>query len=855
MPVLHALKTNEITAMEVTNQNKVRAMAGECVVVLENDGVLPLEKASKVALFGNGARHTIKGGTGSGDVNSRSVVNIEAGLKEAGFEVTTTKWLDEFDEVLKNHQTTYMKRIHEIAVERNLPEVMIMFEDPITIPPLPDVTAEYIKEVAADVAIYVISRDSGEGGDRWCKKGDYLLADDELAIIEKLSKSFEKTIVLLNVGGILNVQSIRDIPGVNAILNVSQLGNIGGLVVADVLMGKSDPSGRLADTWAVRYEDYPGQSNFSHNNGNVDDEYYEEGIYIGYRYFDTFEVEPLYPFGYGLGYTTFDIKPCCASIEGTMVTVNAVVKNTGDRAGKETVQVYVSAPFGKLDKPYQELAGYKKTSLLNPGEEETVAVTFDLKDRASFDEASSTTVLEAGDYYVRVGKNSRSTVIGAVVSLDADAVTLKQKKLFSDTHTFEMIKNPNKERQVASFNPNDKAQAESAPKLSLKASDVVTRVVEYSGIRPILEDKRTSEKLMFSDVIAKKATVEEFVAQLTKEEMAKLCIGSYAAGDVEDNVVGSASLLVPGAAAETTDFLLEERGIPQMILADGPAGLRLQPHFKATPEGKLLRGGEVFGLSFNPFPKDTPADAVDYYQYCTAIPIATALAQSWNLDLIYDCGKIVGEEMKQFYVHFWLAPGMNIHRNPLCGRNFEYYSEDPLISGMCAAADTNGVQSFPGQGTTIKHFAGNNQEENRMYSNSHISERALRELYLKSFGFAIRESHPYSIMTSYNRINGVHTANNYELIQNMARDEFGFDGVVMTDWFSSQRSSYMGENDKKYECAYSEQCIYAGNDWQMPGCQANVDDILTALTDGVISLGDLQFCTGNIIKMAVKCFE
>ncbi len=855
MPVLHALKTNEITEMEINNQNKVRSFAGECVVVLENDGVLPLSSVSSVALFGNGARHTIKGGTGSGDVNSRSVVNIEEGLKDAGFTVTTGAWLDKFDEVLKNHQITYMERIHKIAVERNLPEVMIMFEDPITIPALPEVSDEYIKETNADTAIYVVARDSGEGGDRWCKKGDYLLADDELEIISKLAKSYKNTIVLLNVGGILNVQSIREIPGVNAILNVSQLGNIGGLVVADVLLGKADPSGRLTDTWAYSYEDYPGSKNFSHNNGNVDDEYYEEGIYIGYRYFDTFEVEPLYPFGYGLGYTTFDIRNAGASIDGTTVKVICEVTNTGKRAGKETVQVYVSAPFGTLDKPYQELVSYKKTSLLEPGEKEVLEITFDIKDAASFDEKTSSTILEAGDYYVRAGKNSRSTTIAAVISLSETKPTLKQKKLFADTHTFEMIKNPNGKRQVASFNPDDESQVAAATKLILNPDDISVRVVEYSGARPVLEDTHKGEKLMFNDIIDKKITVEEFVAQLTNNEMAKLCVGSYAAGEVEDNVVGSASLLVPGAAAETTDFLLEERGIPQMILADGPAGLRLQPHFKATPEGKLLRGGEVFGLSFNPFPKDTPADAVDYYQYCTAIPIATALAQTWNLDFIYDCGKLVGEEMKRFFVHFWLAPGMNIHRNPLCGRNFEYYSEDPLVSGLCAAADTNGVQSFPGQGTTIKHFAGNNQEENRMYSNSHISERALRELYLKSFGFAIRESHPYSIMTSYNRINGVHTANNYELIQNMARDEFGFDGVVMTDWYSSQRSSYMGENDKKYVCAYSEQCIYAGNDWQMPGCQANVDDILTAIDSGKISVGDLQFCTANIIKMAVKCFE
>lgn len=850
----HAHRDDSITKMELDNQARVRAFAGECVTVLENNGILPLETIGKIALYGNGARHMIKGGTGSGDVNSRYVVNIEDGLKEAGFEVTSKSWLDRFDQAFISNQEDYMKMIKRIAAEQNKPEIETMFTNPISIPEILKITDEDIKEASCDTAIYVLSRDSGEGGDRKAKEGDYLIRADEVDAIKTLTANFKNVIVLLNVGGIVDIKAIRNIEGVSAILNISQLGNIGGYIVADVLTGKADPSGRLTDTWAVNYEDYPGYQDFSSNNGNNDDEFYKEGIYIGYRYFDTFGVKPLYPFGYGLGYTTFDITTVSAAIKGSEVTVKTQVTNTGKREGKEVVQLYVSAPCGKADKPYQELAAYEKTPLLNPGESAVLNITFDMKEIASYEPSCACRILDKGEYYVRVGKNSRDTSIEAVVLVEDTIVTEKLKNLFAQDKPFEEMTNPNSERQITDFNPDDKTQAAEAVKLVLESSAVACREVEYTKEHTLLEDKDSSCKVHFDDLLGGKKTVEELVAQLSVEEMAKLCVGSYSSF-LSDSVVGAASLRVPGAAAETADDLLEDRGIPVMILADGPAGLRLQPHFKADSSGMLLPGGEVFGLSFRDFPENTPADAVDYYQYCTAIPIATALAQSWNKDLILEAGKIVGEEMKKYYVHFWLAPGMNIHRNPLCGRNFEYYSEDPLVSGICAAYDTLGVQSFPGQGTTIKHYAGNNQEDNRMFSNSHMSEKALRDLYLRGFGIAIKLAQPYSIMTSYNLINGTHAANNYDLIQAVARDEFGFEGVVMTDWYTSQDFTFGCIKKPVYPCSSSPMCISAGNDWQMPGCEKNVTDIVDAVAEGTLPKADLQFCTCNILRMAVKCFS
>jgi beta-glucosidase len=297
-----------------------------------------------------------------------------------------------------------------------------------------------------------------------------------------------------------------------------------------------------------------------------------------------------------------------------------------------------------------------------------------------------------------------------------------------------------------------------------------------------------------------------------------------------------------------------------MILADGPAGLRLQPHFKTTKDGTLIKGGSIMGDVIEPFETDLKDDELDdYYQYCTAIPIGWALAQSWNEELVAQAGDMVGSEMEQFNVDLWLAPAMNIHRNPLCGRNFEYYSEEPLVAGKIAAAMTKGVQKHPGKGTTIKHFAVNNQEDNRYFVNAHVSERALREIYLKGFEITVKESQPLSIMTSYNLLNGIHTANNYDLIQGMARDEWGFEGTVMTDWFTSQDMPMLtGKFKPKYPISASTGCIYAGNDIQMPGCQKNVDDIVEAVNSGkeidgyTITLADLQYNAANVIRVVAK---
>lgn len=908
MSSFYALTSPEVTELEKKNQEAVRRLAGECMVLLKNDGALPLENPGKIAMYGNGVRHTIKGGTGSGDVNTREVVTVAQGMEAAGFSITSKTWLDTYDALYERTQKEYMDDISEKSGGNHSHAIGLMFEFPFFEPDVPEITEADVAQADTDTAVFVITRNSGEGKDRINRKGDYQLTDGEERAIRFLAEHFEKCIVLLNVGGVMDMSVIDSIEKVNAVLLVGQTGNIGGFAVADALTGKSLPSGKLTDTWAKRYEDYPSSAEFGHNNGNLDDEYYKEGIYVGYRYFDSFGVKPAYCFGYGLNYTTFEMHPQEVAVQaaeeagltaadaadfaggagsvgrvgsGKKITVRVAVKNTGSRyAGREVVQVYATMLGGEMEKPYQELVGFAKTKELSPGESETVKITFDVADMASYDVRDAAWKLEAGSYMIRVGSSSRNTVVAAILKLDETVVTAQLKNLFAlDTGMEELSANPDAKDAIASANGAAQdmgvkngsvngagvnkrhllpAQADSTrvgvdevAMLSITPAEIETFTAVYDAPRPLYTDSRKGEVLTLDNVREGKAALSELVAQLTAEEMAALCVGRF--GDIHSysGMVGSASAAVPGAAADTVSTLIESRKIPNMILADGPAGLRLTPHFKATKEGKLLPGGEVFGMDTTPFPEDTPKDAVDYYQYCTAIPIANTLAQSFDMELIAQMGRMVGAEMKQFHVHFWLAPGMNIHRNPLCGRNFEYYSEEPLLSGKCAAAMTRGVQSYPGQGTTIKHFAGNNLEDNRQFNNSHISERALREIYLKGFEIAVKESQPYSIMTSYNLLNGVHAANHYELVQNTARDEWGFAGVVMTDWFTTHDTS--GGQKKAYPHSSAVQCIRVGNDLIMPGCEQNIKDILAALEKGgEITLADLQFCVMNILKVAVR---
>ena len=794
----------------------LRDSLAECTLFLRQNGAFPLEAPGRIAAYGNGVRHTVKGGTGSGEVNSRYSVNVEQGLKGAGFTITTGRWLDAFDQVEQDAQKAFVKEIKERAKKKH---TMAILEGMGAVMPQPEYDLPLDGE--GDTAIYVLSRISGEGNDREPIPGDIRLTDSEAKTILALDAKYEKFMLVLNVGGVVDLTPVKE---VSNILVLSQLGVETGSVLADILLGRANPSGKLTTTWAS-WEDYCREGEF----GDINDTRYKEGIYVGYRYFDTVGKKPLFPFGYGLSYTSFDIAVTGAAAEGDTIRIKAAVSNTGARAGREVVQVYVSAPAGRLDKPYQDLAAFAKTDLLEPGASQELTISFSLRDCASYDAQKESYVLEAGSYVVRVGDSSDHTQPAALVDLDGEAIVTKARNCLGETD-FEDWKPSGSETAAAE-------ELSDITRISVAAADIETVTVTYDQEREI--DPR--------------------VKDLTVEELAYLNVGAFNPKAGALSVIGNAATNVAGAAGETTG-VLKEKGFPVLVMSDGPAGLRLAKEFYRDEKGAHGIGSSMVPESFLPFlpaparfimnliggsGKPKKGQKVEY-QYATAIPIGTAIAQSFNLPLAESYGSIVGDEMERFGVHLWLAPALNIHRNILCGRNFEYYSEDPLISGKTAAAITRGVQRHPGCGTTIKHYAANNQEKNRYCNNSIVSERAMREIYLKGFGICVRESQPHALMTSYNLLNGVHTSEHRGLIEDILRCEYGFKGIVMTDWIVDMAQ----DKQSLHRMPIAAEIAKAGGDLVMPGSKGDFDSIVKAAKSGELELRQLQINATRVLRKA-----
>lgn len=794
----------------------LRDSLAECTLFLRQNGAFPLETPGRIAAYGNGVRHTVKGGTGSGEVNSRYSVNVEQGLKGAGFTITTGRWLDAFDQVEQDAQKAFVKEIKERAKKKH---TMAILEGMGAVMPQPEYDLPLDGE--GDTAIYVLSRISGEGNDREPIPGDIRLTDSEAKTILALDAKYEKFMLVLNVGGVVDLTPVKE---VSNILVLSQLGVETGSVLADILLGRANPSGKLTTTWAS-WEDYCREGEF----GDINDTRYKEGIYVGYRYFDTVGKKPLFPFGYGLSYTSFDIAVTGAAAEGDTIRIKVAVSNTGARAGREVVQVYVSAPAGRLDKPYQDLAAFAKTDLLEPGASQELTISFSLRDCASYDAQKESYVLEAGSYVVRVGDSSDHTQPAALVDLDGEAVVTKAGNCLGETD-FEDWKPSGSETAAAE-------ELSDITRISVAAADIETVTVSYDQEREI--DPR--------------------VKDLTVEELAYLNVGAFNPKAGALSVIGNAATNVAGAAGETTG-VLKEKGFPVLVMSDGPAGLRLAKEFYRDEKGAHGIGSSMVPESFLPFlpaparfimnliggsGKPKKGQKVEY-QYATAIPIGTAIAQSFNLPLAESYGSIVGDEMERFGVHLWLAPALNIHRDIRCGRNFEYYSEDPLISGKTAAAITRGVQRHPGCGTTIKHYAANNQEKNRYCNNSIVSERAMREIYLKGFGICVRESQPHALMTSYNLLNGVHTSEHRGLIEDILRCEYGFKGIVMTDWIVDMAQ----DKQSLHRMPIAAEIAKAGGDLVMPGSKGDFDSIVKAAKSGELELRQLQINATRVLQKA-----
>lgn len=811
-------KDPAVSRRELNNRAIARKAAAEGIVLMKNEGILPLQKGSKIALFGAGAGRTIKGGTGSGDVNEREVVSIYQGLTNAGFEITSRAWIEDFETVYKKSREDWRDSIFRESEGRSPLEFFQIYASHAYTMPF----GRKIQEEdfgGADTAVYVLARIAGEGADRFNEKGDYYLTDHEKQDLEMIAAHCENVIVVLNVGGQVDLKEILQIPNVKALLHLVQPGMEGGNSLADVLTGDVVPSGKLTDTWAKNYEDFPNAENFSHLNGNVETEKYEESIYVGYRYFESFAVEPEYPFGYGLSYTEFALTEGKVSADEISVQTQVTVKNTGAAyAGKEVVQIYASCPQDGMPKEYKRLCGFSKTALLAPGESQTVTVDIPAKALASFEEESGSWIVEKGLYGIWAGNSSATVTLIGTLKVEKDAVLEKVEHIC-----------PLEEDLEEMVRPEDVIRRmEAAWHQEAEEKDLVPVIFAPKAMEPVKISENEWER-----------KAEELVEKLTEEELIAMVIGEVSKG--QENALGAAGIMVPGAAGETSGILEEKYDIPGVSMADGPAGVRLIKKYEVNPEnGQIYSNGLLGALEGGFFSTPEEHEGADtYYQYCTAIPVGTLLAQTWNTELLEEVGRAVAEEMQEFGVAWWLAPGMNIHRNPLCGRNFEYYSEDPLISGSMAAAITRGVQSGKGVGTTIKHFACNNQEDNRMGSNSVLSERALREIYLRGFEIAVKTSQPMAIMTSYNRINGVHAANCKDICTVAARQEWDFQGIIMTDWTTTMPQGG----------SLSWKCVEAGNDLIMPGWQGDSENIREALESGNLKKEDLKKCVKRMLKV------
>lgn len=813
---------NQLSSNTETGNSKLsRYAATQGMVLLENNNnALPI-KTKTIALFGGGAYATVKGGTGSGNVSNSYEISIYQGFLNAGYTVTTTKWIENFGSYYDNIQSedTTLTMLQKLWSGEK-----VIVTDPLL------KEEDIIEATAADTAIYIISRNSGEGEDRSASKGDYYLSDTEVSNLRLMADNFKTSIVVLNTC-IIDLNFFKEIEGLDAILVMSQAGMEGGAALVEVLNGTMVPSGKLTDTWAINYEDYPASKTFSKNNGDSIQKNYEEGIYVGYRYFDSFNITPMYEFGYGLSYTDFDIEVKNVSVNGENITVQALVTNVGTTySGKEVVQIYFSAPSGELDKPYQQLIAFGKTKELTPKESQTLKITFPIEEMASYSEVLAARILEAGDYLIRVGNSSRNTKIVAVIRLDETKII---EQLSNKLPLDQNFKDLSSLGQISYSYEAEKAELVTAPVILIKAlsmtvknsaslydSSVITYLVEGSDytspFKPdsIMALDEYTEKFEFVracpesklfDVYCGKITMEEFIAQLDVETLATLVNGKDSESthtvDVKHPILGAKPS--PGkASGATTSNYVNSYGIPNTILADGPAGLHIPP----LVSEEVALPVDFFGANSKAHKKDEHP-MPQFNADCTAFPVGLSLAQSWDMELIKSVGEAYGREMLEKFVSVTLAPGMNIHRDPLCGRNFEYFSEDPLITGMAGTMFTLGLQSLPGIGVSIKHFAANNQEADRNQSNSSLSERALREIYLKGFEMVVKSAQPMTVMSSYNKINGIHTSSNYDLLTHILRGEWGFKGYVMTDWGSESNKA---------------QDMHAGNDLIMGGSPISI---------------------------------
>lgn len=749
-------------------ETSARAVSGG-IVMLKNDGALPLKQGGTAAVFGRIQLHYYKSGTGSGGmVNVSKVIGITDGLLDAGYKL---------DEQLLNAYREWDEQNPFDYGEGWGGEPWSQKEMPLT--------DELVGGAAsrADAAIVIIGRTAGEEMDNKLEKGAFLLSDLEEDMLRRVTSAFDKTVVLLNTGGLIDMSFMDRYP-VSAVMYVWQGGMVGGAGTAAVLTGEVSPSGKLPDTIAYEISDYPSDKFF----GSGDMDCYGEDIYVGYRYFETFAKDRVrFPFGFGMSYTSFDITASDFKLDGDKVTGSVNVKNTGSTPGREVVQIYCSAPQGKLGKPARVLCGFDKTRTLQPGESQTLSFEIPLESVASYDDSGvtghkSAWILEQGGYVFYAGADVRSASEAYSLTLPETVVRQCKSALGPLTAFKRMV------------NSSGKPEFEDVP--------LTGEAFPHDHAKLPAEIPQTGDRgIRLADVVNGKNTLEEFTAQLTDYDLS--CI-------IRGEGMGSPKVTAGTAAAfGGVSDTLTALGIPCACCDDGPSGMRLDCGTKAF-----------------------------------SLPNGTLLASTFDRPLMTELFTFMGLEMHTNQVDCLLGPGMNIHRHPLNGRNFEYFSEDPYLTGEMASAELAGLHSTGAEGT-IKHFCGNNRETRRHFLDSVISERALREIYLRGFEKAVKKGGAKSVMTTYGQVNGVWTAGNYGLVTGILHDDWGFDGFTMTDWWAN--INRRGKAPDKSDFAAM---AMAQNDVYMvtaDGAACN-DNTLDSLKSGELTRGELQRNAMNILR-------
>ena len=771
--------------------------AKEGMVLLKNEQhVLPLQTGAKVALFGKATFDYVKGGGGSGDVTVAYTRNLYEGIKALKGKISVYEELADF----------YRENVKEQYKAGRVPGMTIE----------PQVPQELLQKAKAytDTAVISICRFSGEGWDRksivetenkniWASEeemarrsaeifedGDFYLTHAEQEMVNTVKQNFARVIVVMNVGGMVDTSWFHDDAQIQSVLMAWQGGMEGGLATAELLAGEGNPSGKLSDTFARELNDYPSTYNFHESEKYVE---YTDDIYVGYRYFETIpgaKEKVNYPFGFGLSYTQFVLGESQISIEEDQIRCMVSVTNTGDMAGKEVVQAYYGAPQGRLGKAARVLCAFAKTRLLQPGETQLMTLCWKIADMASYDDCGkvckSAYVLEQGEYKFYIGTSVRDAVENATVYTAAKDIVTQQltSRLAPTSLTKRMLADGTYE-ELETTEPVD-TDANELEKMTTEEMEAFAPKTEERARWRLWGDKTPDKQHHFLIEAAEgKITLEEFMAQLSDEQLAELLGGQPNTG-----------------VANTFGFgNLPDYGVPNIMTADGPAGLRIGPECGVCT---------------------------------TAWPCSTLIACTWNPEVAQQVGAAGGAEVKENNIAVWLTPAVNIHRSPLCGRNFEYYSEDPYLTGKMASAMVKGIQSNH-VGATVKHFALNNKETNRKNSDSRASERSIREIYLKAFEIIVKEANPWAIMSSYNIVNGRRTSENHELLTDVLRGEWGFEGAVTTDWWTN------GEHYKE---------VAAGNDIKM--ATGFPERLMEAVHKGIITRAELETCAKRVLNLILK---